>query len=76
MHHARTVSCVLSLGWLVSSCGLLGGQPLAAAEAPSQAFARTTIDLGTVVTDLEKSDRKSTRLNSSHEWISRMPSSA
>ena len=24
----------------------------------------------------EKSDRKSTRLNSSHEWISRMPSSA
>ena len=34
-------------------------------------------------TDLEKSDasgfhsdRKSTRLNSSHEWISRMPSSA
>ena len=23
-----------------------------------------------------KSDRKSTRLNSSHEWISRMPSSA
>ena len=25
---------------------------------------------------LELSDRKSTRLNSSHEWISRMPSSA
>ena len=25
---------------------------------------------------LESSDRKSTRLNSSHEWISRMPSSA
>ena len=24
----------------------------------------------------EDSDRKSTRLNSSHEWISRMPSSA
>ena len=24
----------------------------------------------------EKEDRKSTRLNSSHEWISRMPSSA
>ena len=24
----------------------------------------------------EQSDRKSTRLNSSHEWISRMPSSA
>ena len=26
--------------------------------------------------DFESSDRKSTRLNSSHEWISRMPSSA
>ena len=25
---------------------------------------------------IEKADRKSTRLNSSHEWISRMPSSA
>ena len=25
---------------------------------------------------LQKGDRKSTRLNSSHEWISRMPSSA
>ena len=28
------------------------------------------------VRDLAPSDRKSTRLNSSHEWISRMPSSA
>ena len=26
--------------------------------------------------DILRSDRKSTRLNSSHEWISRMPSSA
>mgnify|MGYP003334122541 CR=1 FL=1 len=26
--------------------------------------------------DTSMSDRKSTRLNSSHEWISRMPSSA
>ena len=26
--------------------------------------------------NLKKQDRKSTRLNSSHEWISRMPSSA
>ena len=26
--------------------------------------------------EIEKADRKSTRLNSSHEWISRMPSSA
>ena len=28
------------------------------------------------IVDKEKPDRKSTRLNSSHEWISRMPSSA
>ena len=28
-----------------------------------------------IVTDSNR-DRKSTRLNSSHEWISRMPSSA
>ena len=28
------------------------------------------------VTSPEHQDRKSTRLNSSHEWISRMPSSA
>ena len=26
--------------------------------------------------DVVRTDRKSTRLNSSHEWISRMPSSA
>ena len=29
-----------------------------------------------VLTQDQKQDRKSTRLNSSHEWISRMPSSA
>ena len=37
----------------------------------SLAFAR---QLG--VTGIQLKDRKSTRLNSSHEWISRMPSSA
>ena len=31
---------------------------------------------GAFVEEFEQSDRKSTRLNSSHEWISRMPSSA
>ena len=30
----------------------------------------------TATTEAELRDRKSTRLNSSHEWISRMPSSA
>ena len=33
---------------------------------------QTTIPPG----DVQRIDRKSTRLNSSHEWISRMPSSA
>ena len=32
--------------------------------------------LGHTVADTYSGDRKSTRLNSSHEWISRMPSSA
>ena len=35
-----------------------------------------SIDIGTGQINLYKEDRKSTRLNSSHEWISRMPSSA
>ena len=33
-------------------------------------------DWGTIDILLRRSDRKSTRQNSSHEWISRMPSSA
>ena len=37
-------------------------------------FEHTLALLG--VCTLQDSDRKSTRLNSSHEWISRMPSSA
>ena len=35
-----------------------------------------TVALTTGNTDTVGRDRKSTRLNSSHEWISRMPSSA
>ena len=50
-----------------------------------EAILRTHLQVGTddCSTDLAlrgapifRSDRKSTRLNSSHEWISRMPSSA
>ena len=33
-------------------------------------------DVGLGLDDIDAGDRKSTRLNSSHEWISRMPSSA
>ena len=45
---------------LISWCGLRGAVPLALSFSMVQAIP----------------DRKSTRLNSSHEWISRMPSSA
>ena len=38
-------------------------------------IARTNLNVQTLTSFLE-ADRKSTRLNSSHEWISRMPSSA
>ena len=44
---------------------------LVIAEKPSVARS-----IATVIGADEKQDRKSTRLNSSHEWISRMPSSA
>ena len=52
---------------------------------PEEAIRFTTnIDTGKVILDgdltltvnITSKDRKSTRLNSSHEWISRMPSSA
>src|ERR1044071_461837 len=36
----------------------------------------TELQLAVKSGDIERADRKSTRLNSSHEWISRMPSSA
>ena len=39
-------------------------------------FINPVISGGGVKTKLIEADRKSTRLNSSHEWISRMPSSA
>ena len=48
---------------------LKGESLLAAAEAAGK-------DASAFVPDWEGADRKSTRLNSSHEWISRMPSSA
>ena len=44
------------------SCGAVGGLKRIIFGMPSE--------------DFDYEDRKSTRLNSSHEWISRMPSSA
>ena len=43
-------------------------------ESPTDQSRQVEMNLQTLVTWAE--DRKSTRLNSSHEWISRMPSSA
>ena len=44
--------------------------------APGYAITRTPVQTTIGYTSAPPADRKSTRLNSSHEWISRMPSSA
>ena len=41
-----------------------------------EACAHALVEAGARVLLVGRKDRKSTRLNSSHEWISRMPSSA
>ena len=64
----------LPLQLLVNNAGLAGQRGLTASG-----FEKTfgTNHLGHfLLTGLLLEDRKSTRLNSSHEWISRMPSSA
>ena len=48
----------------------------ATAPAAVAAFTGTISTTTLTVTSVSSGDRKSTRLNSSHEWISRMPSSA
>ena len=62
------VSLILVLG----SCALLFGASLA--DEPENAAAAEVV--GRPLTSVERADRKSTRLNSSHTDISRMPSSA
>ena len=42
----------------------------------AQSWARHYQQIAREEKEAELADRKSTRLNSSHEWISRMPSSA
>ena len=49
---------------------------LAEAGCSPQQVVRTTVFLADLADFAKVKDRKSTRLNSSHEWISRMPSSA
>ena len=45
-------------------------------EVGSELFYIWAVDTANKSLTVERGDRKSTRLNSSHEWISRMPSSA
>ena len=52
--------------------GQLGSPQFAQREAASRSLATA----GLPALEPLAADRKSTRLNSSHEWISRMPSSA
>ena len=62
--------------------GTLGNEiaGIAYADASTAEFATCECSVDAVASTLESiapaEDRKSTRLNSSHEWISRMPSSA
>ena len=56
------------------SCGEVGGLKRILYGMPGQDFDHEKYLVGGCV--ISDSDRKSTRLNSSHEWISRMPSSA
>ena len=52
------------------------GQRLAREWKPRKELAKAEFATPLAITESKPSDRKSTRLNSSHEWISRMPSSA
>ena len=67
------ISPKLVISWLLATAALCLGQAFAQ-EAPDVLIKRVSEEvLAIAKTD---KDRKSTRLNSSHEWISRMPSSA
>ena len=72
---------LVGMGALVAIAGILLAWALLAAVRP-RAAAEAKLSLGDGFAGplawllLGLADRKSTRLNSSHEWISRMPSSA
>src|SRR5438105_7426031 len=62
--------------WQLLRCGaiplflvLLGGA-LTRARAPKRPPLRNAVAVAAIVTAFRRGDRKSTRLNSSHEWIS------
>ena len=54
----------------------VSGNPFAEEDAQNDTVFKRTCLESTFHPAWDKVDRKSTRLNSSHEWISRMPSSA
>ena len=79
---ARTVTWVVNDG-TASSAAVSKALTVNAVDDPPVATAQTVAVVEDIAksivlsgTDAEAADRKSTRLNSSHEWISRMPSSA
>ena len=68
---ARTLPTTAHAGFWVTYTNWFLGRPLRHGEA-NRKLAVFRVGAG----EYERIDRKSTRLNSSHEWISRMPSSA
>ena len=70
----RTVG-VLGMRGLVMFLVILAAAGVCSVAIGPLAFAGMQIDAA-AAESLRQGDRKSTRLNSSHEWISRMPSSA
>ena len=71
--YRRFKTGVQDLDFALGGEGFLPGQTFTLAGEPGSG--KTTLLLQTLEL-IEQQDRKSTRLNSSHEWISRMPSSA
>ena len=65
----KALSNVISVRGGVLYQQTVGINPILSTNAPTDGFLTST-------TPYRAIDRKSTRLNSSHEWISRMPSSA
>ena len=67
----ESISEVQIANWVVKSGDFVqNGQVIAEIDSDKATLEMTAEASG------EITDRKSTRLNSSHEWISRMPSSA
>ena len=74
VHHHNLANVLLHAGRVKEAVAAWG---TAVSLDPSMALAWMGLASGRLAADdVAGADRKSTRLNSSHEWISRMPSSA